>query len=85
MKLLPVFIIILLSISLTSYALLAVNGNELLLKTHGAVRARRVRDVDDNQPNENYGATRRLLRHEAQMMKKAKSILKNKKYKTIST
>ncbi|EJW88608.1 hypothetical protein WUBG_00483 [Wuchereria bancrofti] len=75
-------VVLLLLISPTCYCTLEITGDELLLKTHGTVHTRRVRDTDNRNLEGHHMAPRRPVRQEpVKNIKKPRNILKNKKYK----
>ncbi|VDK60698.1 unnamed protein product [Gongylonema pulchrum] len=78
------FLLLLVFTSLARSAELEVKGDQLLLRSRGSVRVRRVRDVHDRHLVEHHHvAPRRLTRRDAAApTKKHKNIWKNKKYKT---
>ncbi|KAK6104263.1 hypothetical protein QQG55_15595 [Brugia pahangi] len=76
-------IVLLLFISPTCYGTLEISGDELLLKTHGTVHTRRVRDTDNKNLEKHHVDLRRPGKQEpVKSIKKPRNILKNKKYKT---
>ncbi|VDK74161.1 unnamed protein product [Litomosoides sigmodontis] len=75
------FTALLLFISRSCYGSLEIDKDELVLRTHGIMHARRVRDTDKRDLEKHYVISRRPARRGVKH-EKPKHILKNKKYKT---